>query len=147
LVLTMRGISRVEKTPEHPLTCNPCSFHAQSVESEKKDGEFQNALPMHNHKRAFTTSACRQVPRRALHIVQFIHTSTDFSIRVRALGQFPVAERLVTHTEAGAIREHTGSNVHGEQFLEKEFGSVRNVNLRDACLVVARTAFVVTLLD
>jgi hypothetical protein len=68
-------------------------------------------------------------------------------MRVRALGQFPIAGRLVTHAEAGTVREHAGSNVHGEQFLEEEFGSVRNMNLRDARLIVARTAFVVTLLD
>jgi hypothetical protein len=64
-----------------------------------------------------------------------------------ALGEFAVAGRLVTHAEAGAVCEHAGSNIHGEQFLEEEFGSVRNVDLRDARLIMARSAFVVPLLD
>lgn len=54
---------------------------------------------------------------------------------------------LVADAKARAGGEHAGGNVHGEKLLEEELGGVRNVNLRDARLVMARTAFVFALLE
>lgn len=58
-----------------------------------------------------------------------------------------IARRLVAHAKARAIREHAGSNVHGEEFLEEQFGSVGYVDLGDASFVVAGAAFVVAFFD
>lgn len=58
-----------------------------------------------------------------------------------------LADRLVTHTETRAVREHARSNVHGEQFLEEKLGGVGNVNLGDARLVVAGPTFVEAFLE
>ena len=57
------------------------------------------------------------------------------------------ARRLVADAEAGAGREHAGGDVHGEEFLEEEFGGVGDMDLGDACLVVAWAAFVFALLE
>lgn len=58
-----------------------------------------------------------------------------------------VGRLLVTNAEAGAVGEHAGRNVHGEKFLEQKLGGIWNVDLGDARLVVAGTAFVVALFD
>ena len=67
--------------------------------------------------------------------------SHDVDAPVFCVGQ------LVTHAQSGAISEHASSNVHSEEFLEEEFGSVRDVDLGDAGLVVAGAAFVETLFE
>ena len=58
-----------------------------------------------------------------------------------------ITRRLVADAEAGAGREHAGGDVHSEEFLEEELGGVRDVNLRNARLVVAGAAFVFALLE
>ena len=55
---------------------------------------------------------------------------------------FARRRRLITHAETGAISKHASSNIHSEQFLEEQFGSVWDVNLGDASFVVAGAAFV-----
>lgn len=57
-----------------------------------------------------------------------------------------VAQRLVTDAETGASSEHAGCDVHGEKLLEEQFGGIGDVDLRDACLVVAWAAFIFALL-
>lgn len=40
-----------------------------------------------------------------------------------------IGRRLVAHAEAGAIREHAGSDVHSEEFLEEKLCGVGDVDL------------------
>jgi len=54
---------------------------------------------------------------------------------------------LVADAEARASSEHAGGDVHGEKLLEEELSGIGDVNLRDACLVVAGTALVFALLE
>lgn len=65
--------------------------------------------------------------------------------------QAPIAKEfaglLVADAKAGAGSEHACSDVHGEEFLEEQFGGVRDMNLGDASLVVAGAAFVFALLE
>lgn len=58
-----------------------------------------------------------------------------------------LAGRLVADAEAGAGCEHARGNIHGEQFLEEQFGGVGDVDLGDAGLVVAGAAFVFALFE
>jgi hypothetical protein len=58
-----------------------------------------------------------------------------------------IARRLVAHAKARTIRKHAGRNIHSEEFLEEQFGSVGDVDLRDASFVVAGAAFVVAFFD
>lgn len=46
-----------------------------------------------------------------------------------------------TNRDARSSGEHSGRNIHGCQLLEEKFGGIRNVNLRDLGLVLARSAF------
>ena len=46
----------------------------------------------------------------------------------------------LTNRNTTPIREHPSRNVHGRQLLEEQLGSVRNDNLRDLGLVLARSA-------
>lgn len=55
--------------------------------------------------------------------------------------------RSVAHAETRAIREHARSNVHGHELLEEQLRRVRDLDLRDALLVMAGAAFVQALLD
>jgi hypothetical protein len=52
---------------------------------------------------------------------------------------------LVTNADTRTICEHAGCDIHGEEFLEEEFGGVGNLNLGNAGFVVARAAFVLAL--
>jgi hypothetical protein len=54
---------------------------------------------------------------------------------------------LVSHAETGAVSEHASGNVHGHELLEEKLSGVGDLDLADARLVVARTAFVLALLD
>jgi hypothetical protein len=54
---------------------------------------------------------------------------------------------LVTNAKTRARGEHARSNVHGKKFLEQELGGVRDMDLRDARLVVTWAAFVLALLE
>lgn len=54
---------------------------------------------------------------------------------------------LVSHAETGAVGEHAGGDVHGHELLEEKLSGVRDLNLADARLVVARTALVLALLN
>ena len=58
-----------------------------------------------------------------------------------------IFRHLVTHAEAGTIGEHACGNVHGEELLEEEFRGIRDVDLRDASLIVAGAALIETLLE
>jgi hypothetical protein len=55
--------------------------------------------------------------------------------------------RLITDAESRAGREHAGGNIHGEKLLEEKLGGVRDVNLGNACLIVAWTTLVFALLE
>ena len=46
----------------------------------------------------------------------------------------------LTNRNTTPIREHPSRNVHGRQLLEEQLSSVRNDNLRNLCLVLARSA-------
>ena len=54
---------------------------------------------------------------------------------------------LVAHAEAGAVCEHAGGDVHGEEFLEEEFCGVGDVDLGDAGFIVAGATFVEAFLE
>jgi hypothetical protein len=47
---------------------------------------------------------------------------------------------LLPHRYSGSVGKHPSGNVHGGQLLEQKLGSVGNVDLGDAVLVVAQTA-------
>jgi hypothetical protein len=54
---------------------------------------------------------------------------------------------LISHAEPGAVGEHASGNVHGHELLEEKLSGIGDLDLANASLVVARTAFVLTLLD
>lgn len=58
-----------------------------------------------------------------------------------------LAGRLVADAEAGTGCEHACRDVHGEKFLEEQFGGVGDVDLGDAGLVVAGATLVFALLE
>jgi hypothetical protein len=51
------------------------------------------------------------------------------------------------HRYAGSVGKHPSGNVHRGQLLEQKLGGVGDVDLRDAVLVIAETAFEKTLLE
>jgi hypothetical protein len=69
------------------------------------------------------------------------------SVPTTGIDQRLFARVLVAYAETGAVCEHACGDVHGEEFLEEEFGGVGDVNLGDAGFVVARAAFVESLLQ
>ena len=54
---------------------------------------------------------------------------------------------LVPHTKTGAVGEHARGNVHSHKLLEKKLGSIWDLDLTNARLVVARATLVLTFLD
>lgn len=54
---------------------------------------------------------------------------------------------LISHAETRAVGEHARGDVHGHELLEEKLGGVGDLDLGDASLVVAWTAFVGTLFD
>jgi len=62
--------------------------------------------------------------------------------------QVPVNSRvLVANADTCTSCEHAGCDVHGEEFLEEEFGSVGDLDLGDAGFVVAGAAFILALFE
>lgn len=59
----------------------------------------------------------------------------------------PSIQSLVSHAQARSSGKHASGDVHRHELLEEQLGGVRDLNLRDARLVVARPAFVGALLD
>jgi hypothetical protein len=53
-----------------------------------------------------------------------------------------IAGRLVTHAETRAGCEHARCDVHGEEFLKEQLGSVGYMDLGDASFVVAGSTLV-----
>lgn len=53
----------------------------------------------------------------------------------------------VSQAETGSRGEHASSDVHCHELLEEQLGGVRDLDLRDARLVVAGTALILALLD
>lgn len=53
---------------------------------------------------------------------------------------FNFVGEISAHRHATSLGIHSRCDVHTCQFLEKQFGSVRNVNLRNSGLVLARAA-------
>lgn len=54
---------------------------------------------------------------------------------------------LLPHRYSGSVGKHPSGNVHRGQLLKQKLGGVGDVDLGDAVLVVAQTAFEETLLE
>jgi hypothetical protein len=48
---------------------------------------------------------------------------------------------FLSYGNARTLREHSCGNVHRRELLEEQLSSIRNVDLRDLRLVLARPAF------
>lgn len=57
------------------------------------------------------------------------------------------ADMQLPHRHSGPIGKHPSGNVHRGQLLEQKLGSVGDMDLRDAVLVVAKAALEETLLQ
>jgi hypothetical protein len=66
----------------------------------------------------------------------------------RVQHQVPVSSRvLVANADTCTSGKHAGCDVHGEKFLEEEFGGIGDLDLGDAGFVVAGATFVLAFLE